>query len=73
MGMSPWQLGIVLLIAVLVFGTKRLRSLGTDVGGALRGFRKAMNEADSEETSQLTDDSAESSESVQAARDRADS
>jgi sec-independent protein translocase protein TatA len=72
-GVSLWQLGIVLLIVVLVFGTKRLRSLGTDVGGALRSFRKAINEADSEETSQLTDDAGKSSESAQTARDRVDS
>ena len=72
-GVSLWQLGIVLLIVVLVFGTKRLRSLGTDMGGALRSFRSAMNEADSEESSRLTDDGAkESSESVQTARDRVD-
>lgn len=42
-GISPWQLLIVLLIVALIFGTKKLRSLGSDVGGAVKGFRKAMN------------------------------
>lgn len=70
---SIWQLGIVLLIVVLIFGTKRLRSLGTDLGGALSSFRKAMHEADSDEPSQLTDDASQSSESTHATRDRVDS
>jgi sec-independent protein translocase protein TatA len=42
-GISIWQLLIVLAIVVLLFGTKRLRSLGTDLGGAIKGFRKSMN------------------------------
>ena len=46
---SIWQLLILLLIVVLVFGTKRLRSLGTDLGGAIRGFRKGMEEDDDQQ------------------------
>jgi sec-independent protein translocase protein TatA len=42
-GISIWQLLIVLAIVVLLFGTKRLRTLGTDLGGAIKGFRKSMN------------------------------
>jgi sec-independent protein translocase protein TatA len=38
-----WQLLIILLIVVLVFGTKRLRTIGGDLGGALKSFRKAMD------------------------------
>ena len=41
-GISLWQLLIVLLIVVMIFGTKRLRSLGGDLGGALKSFRSAM-------------------------------
>jgi len=48
-GISIWQLLIVLLIAVLIFGTKKLRSLGSDLGGAVRGFKKAMNEGEKEQ------------------------
>jgi sec-independent protein translocase protein TatA len=72
-GISVWQLGIVLLIVVLIFGTKRLRSLGTDLGGALTSFRKAMHDADSDEPEQLTDDARASSETTQTNRDRVDS
>ena len=45
-GISLWQLLIVLLIVVVIFGTKRLTSIGGDLGGALKGFRKAMSDAD---------------------------
>ncbi len=40
-GISIWQLVIVLGIVVLIFGTKKLRNLGGDVGGAVKGFKKA--------------------------------
>jgi sec-independent protein translocase protein TatA len=43
-----WQLLIVLLIVVLIFGTKRLKSIGGDLGGALKSFRKAMDTDDKE-------------------------
>lgn len=38
-----WQLAIVLLIVVLIFGTKRLKSIGGDLGSAFKGFKKAMD------------------------------
>jgi sec-independent protein translocase protein TatA len=37
-----WQLAIVLLIVVLIFGTKRLKSVASDLGGAIKGFKKSM-------------------------------
>ena len=43
-GISMWQLLILLLIVVLVFGTKRLRNMGSDLGAAVKGFRKGMEE-----------------------------
>ncbi len=42
-GISIWQLLIVLVIVVLIFGTKRLKGMGTDVGGFIKGFRGAMS------------------------------
>ena len=48
-GISLWQLLIVLLIVVLIFGTKRLKAIGGDLGGAVKGFRKAMADPDEEE------------------------
>ncbi|KXS54455.1 MAG: twin-arginine translocation protein TatA [Marinobacter sp. T13-3] len=41
---SPWQLLIILVIVVLLFGTKKLRNMGSDLGGAVRGFKKSMSE-----------------------------
>lgn len=48
MAMSVPQLLIILVIVALIFGTKRLKDLGGDLGGALRSFRKAMNTGDSD-------------------------
>ncbi|HGX92200.1 MAG TPA: twin-arginine translocase TatA/TatE family subunit [Candidatus Tenderia sp.] len=45
-GISIWQLLIVLAIIILLFGTKKLRSLGGDLGNAVKGFRGAMSEAE---------------------------
>lgn len=47
MGLFDWKHWIVILIVVvLVFGTKKLKNLGTDVGESIKGFRKAMNDDD---------------------------
>jgi sec-independent protein translocase protein TatA len=44
-GISFWQLAIILAIVVLLFGTKKLRNIGGDLGGAVKGFKKAMNDS----------------------------
>jgi sec-independent protein translocase protein TatA len=51
---------IVLVIVLAIFGTKRLRSLGSDLGSAVKGFRSAVSDAD-KETEQLDDRSADAS------------
>lgn len=43
-GISIWQLLIVLVIVALIFGTKKLRGVGSDLGGAVKGFKKALND-----------------------------
>ncbi len=43
-GIGIWQLLIILLIVFMLFGTKKLRSLGSDLGGALKGFKSAMKD-----------------------------
>lgn len=48
---GPVQLLIILLIVLAIFGTKKLRSLGSDLGGAVKGFRSAVADADKEEDS----------------------
>ena len=44
MGISIWQLLIVLVIVVLLFGTKRLKNLGADLGNGIKGFRSSIDE-----------------------------
>lgn len=43
MGISPTQLLVILAIVALLFGTKKLRHVGGDLGGAIKGFKKALN------------------------------
>lgn len=45
---SIWHWLIVLVIVMLVFGTKKLRNIGTDLGGAVRGFKEGMKEGTSD-------------------------
>jgi sec-independent protein translocase protein TatA len=55
-GLSIWHWLIVLAIVALVFGTKRLRNIGEDVGAAIKSFRKGMQDGDSDTPSQLKAD-----------------
>ena len=43
-GISIWQLLIILAIIVLLFGTKKLKGMGSDLGSAVKGFKKAIND-----------------------------
>ncbi len=52
-GISIWQLLIILVIVVLLFGTKKLRNIGTDLGGAIKSFKKSMNEGDEDGQKQI--------------------
>ena len=56
---SPGSLLLILVIVLVIFGTKRLRSLGTDLGGAVKGFRSAMGEAEAEDKSEQIEESSE--------------
>jgi len=50
MGMPGWkELLIILLVVLVVFGAKKLKTIGSDLGGAIRGFKKSMNEGDKDE------------------------
>jgi len=50
MGIGFRELLIILAIALLIFGAKKLRTIGSDLGAAVRGFKKSMNEGESEES-----------------------
>ncbi len=51
MGFSIWELLIVLLIVALLFGTKKLRNMGGDLGSAIKSFRNAMKDGEDDSTS----------------------
>jgi sec-independent protein translocase protein TatA len=50
------ELIIILVIVLLLFGTKKLRSIGTDLGGAIKGFRSAVSDEQSEPNTQQSDE-----------------
>ena len=58
-GISIWQILIILAIVLLLFGTKRLRNIGGDLGEAIKGFKQSM-QSTSQTDKPKTDDSAES-------------
>ena len=51
-GISIWQILIILLVVVVLFGGKKIRNLGSDLGEGLKGFKKAIKDEDAETTSQ---------------------
>lgn len=55
MGIGFRELLIILVIALILFGAKKLRNVGSDLGAAVRGFKKAVNDGDDEQTRQLND------------------
>jgi len=55
MGIGFRELLIILVIALILFGAKKLRHVGSDLGAAVRGFKKAVNEGDDEASKQLSD------------------
>lgn len=54
-GISIWQLLIVAAIVILLFGTKKLRNIGGDLGGAVKGFKKAMSDEEAENNKQVAE------------------
>ncbi len=55
MGIGLKELLIILLIALVLFGAKKLKNVGSDLGSAVRGFKKAMSDGEDEQNKQLTD------------------
>jgi len=61
-GISIWQLLIILVIVVMIFGTKRLKNLGGDLGGAIKGFRSAMGDSKDKTPEQVEDSRADNTQ-----------
>lgn len=64
MGISIWQLLIILAIVLLLFGAKRMRGLGSDLGNALKGFKQALRDETPSPDSVTTSASVNSKEST---------
>lgn len=73
MGIGMKELLIILAVALLVFGTKKLRNIGSDLGGAVKGFKKAMNNDPEEETPKLGTPSGEKDADFHSTADKAKS
>ncbi|VAW48060.1 Twin-arginine translocation protein TatA [hydrothermal vent metagenome] len=56
MGISMPQLLIILLVVALIFGTKKLRNMGNDLGSAVKGFKKGITDDDKQELDDQTED-----------------
>lgn len=55
MGMpGTWELLIILVVVILIFGTKKLKNIGGDLGGAIKSFRRSMRDADEEKPNETT-------------------
>lgn len=54
-GIGIGPLLVILLIVVLLFGTKKLKGMGSDLGGALKGFKKAISEEDKQKNAEVAD------------------
>ncbi|MFT3801968.1 MAG: Sec-independent protein translocase subunit TatA [Burkholderiaceae bacterium] len=61
--MSIWHWLIVLVVIMLVFGTKKLRNIGSDLGGAVKGFKEGMKEGASE-TKSVSDDAQQAAKTI---------
>jgi sec-independent protein translocase protein TatA len=74
MGIGFRELLIILAIALLIFGAKKLRNIGSDLGAAVRGFKKSMSEGDTEESGKkLAQEERPDAEFGAGKRDNADS
>ena len=56
MGISIWQLLIILAIVLVLFGAKRLKNVGSDLGGAIKGFKQSMREGEEETSDKSLED-----------------
>lgn len=64
-GISIWQLLIILAIVIMIFGTKRLKNIGTDLGGAVKGFRDSMTDEEKKLEEQAQENIQESAKAEQ--------
>jgi len=64
-GISLWQLLIILVIVILLFGTKKLKNLGSDLGSAVKGFKNSVSDDSDKSIENKTETDADFSENKQ--------
>ena len=69
MGISIWQLVIVLVIVVLLFGTKKLGNIGADLGSAIKGFKSSMKAGGEQPEGEVIEETVQLEESASATND----
>ena len=69
-GISIWQLLIVLVIIMLIFGTKKLRNIGSDLGGAVKGFKDSMKEGEQDQQKRIADSDDDKNDAKQSEQDK---
>jgi sec-independent protein translocase protein TatA len=73
MGNLGWkELLIILVVVLVIFGAKKLKTIGSDLGSAVRGFKKSMNEGDAEESVKQLKADAEFSETSQTSSEKSE-
>lgn len=66
MGFGIKELVVVLVIVLLLFGTKKLKNLGSDLGGAIKGFKKSVQDEDAQQTTAKLEEQDEDGETIDA-------
>lgn len=69
-GIGIWQLLIVAVIVVLLFGTKKLRTLGSDLGSSIKGFKNAINDDDKDSQASLADKSVDKKTEAESVKEK---
>ena len=62
---GPFELVIILAIVILIFGGKRLKNLGSDLGGAIKGFKSSVKDAETEEKEKEKEKEKEEEETIE--------
>ena len=73
MGIGFRELIIILVIALVIFGAKKLRNVGSDLGAAVHNFKKSMDAGDEDQTKQLSDQSGKDAEFADRTASKSDS
>lgn len=72
MGFGIKELVVVLVIVLLLFGTKKLKTLGSDLGGAIKGFKKSVQDEDAQQSTANLEEQGDADETIDAKAEKVD-